>query len=124
MTEVSLNILAIAIEIGFPLVLLGIAAKYPSTKPKVASIIGAVSPLLVAYIATWITWLFSDRSSEASFGIHAMWVMSFFVYLMAFAIGVCLSFSQRPASIVWRFVSAAASSVAAIGIFLLVEAWI
>ena len=109
------------VELGVPVALAATAYYRPQLRRRLAPIGGSVLPFLVAYLATWVGWLSGDRSPESSFGVYAMWLMSFIPYLIALTIGAALGFARRPESLVWRFGAGAFLAPAVIGMLLLME---
>ena len=121
MSEDVLNFSAIAFELGVPAALLAAASLNQTIRPKVASVLGAISPYLFAYVATTVQWLLSDRSPESSFGFHAMWIMSFVPYVFGLIVGCVLAFWPKPDALIGRFLVSLAASVGLGGLVLLAE---
>lgn len=102
MTETSMNIGAIALELGLPVGLLVLVALRPEARPKAAVILGALLPALCLYCAMAASFLISRGKSDI-FAFYAMWVMTFAPYVALALGGFALSFLRRPRSIWARF---------------------
>jgi hypothetical protein len=98
MTETSMSLTAIAVELGLPMALLAIMVVRPATLPKAIVILGAVFPLLCFYAAATISHLLGWETS--SFAFYAMWAMTLFWYVVLAFVGLALSFLGWP-SVSW-----------------------
>lgn len=102
MTETSLNIGAIVLELGLPAGLLVLMILRPAARPRALVILGALFPALCLYGAIAASFLVSREKSDA-FAFYAMWVMTFAPYVALALGGVALSFLRWPRNYWARF---------------------
>jgi len=102
MTETTMNLGAVALELGLPAGLLMLMMIKPKMLPRVIVIFGAVFPALCPYVATTASYLLSRGRSDG-FAFHAMWVMTFAAYVAAALGGLATSFLRRPQNVWLRF---------------------
>lgn len=108
------NLLSFAAALFYfavPAALIGIAFRYPSVRPRVASVIGALTPILLYFIAFSIVYLFANLGPEDTWAFHAMWLMSFFAYVICVALGSVLAFIKWPAAVRERYAVAVISTL-------------
>ncbi|WP_233840424.1 hypothetical protein [Dyella sp. 2HG41-7] len=102
MTETTLTIGAIALELGIPVGLLIFMALRPRVRPRAIVILGALFPALCLYGAIAVSYLISREKSDI-FAFYAMWVMTFAPYLAVALGGLALSFLRSPTNYWARF---------------------
>lgn len=102
MTDITLTIGALALELGIPVGLLIFMALRPRVRPRAIVILGALFPALCLYGAIAISYLISRGKSDM-FAFYAMWVMTFAPYLAVALGGLALSFLRRPTNHWARF---------------------
>ena len=112
MTETSMNIGAIALELGLPVGLLVLAALKPAARPRVVVIVGALFPALCLYAAIAVSFLISRGKSDI-FAFYAMWIMTFAPYVAVALGGIALSFLRWPGNFWARFGMGVLSTTAA-----------
>jgi hypothetical protein len=102
MTETTLTIGAIALELGIPVGLLVFIALNPRVRPTAIVILGALFPALCLYGAIAVSYLISRGKSDI-FAYYAMWVMTFMPYLVVALGGLALSLLRMPLNYWARF---------------------
>ena len=123
MTETSLNIGAIAIELGLPVGLLVLMVLRPAVRPRAVVILGALFPVLCMYGAIAASFLVSQGKSGV-FAFYAMWVMTFAPYVAVALGGLALSFLRWPRNYWARFGLGVLSTPVAYFAFTLIAALI
>jgi hypothetical protein len=121
MTETSINVGAIALELGLPVGLLVLLVLRPAVRPRVAVILGAVFPALFLYGAIAVSYLISRGKSDI-FAFYAMWVMTFAPYVAIALGGFALSFLRSPRNNWARFGLGVLSAPAAYFAFVVIAA--
>lgn len=110
LTDTQLTIGAMLVEIGVPIAVSVTLFVAPKFRPFCYSILGSVTPLLFGYLSTIVsTWNIEDPAEKWAVG--AMWVMSFFPYVISLTVGVSLGLSSIPKHSVARFVLSAVVSI-------------
>jgi hypothetical protein len=120
--DISENVLtagAVVVELGLPIVLLGLNKRSHQAKAKAVVILGALAPLLVVYAVISVAHLISPRGKSDVFASFAIWVVSFPFYVASASIGVAVSFLKWPAGMRARFALGLASTPVAYGAILL-----
>lgn len=90
-------------ELGVPALLVTLCWVTPRCKRKGVVVLGALTPLLLAYAATACQYLASDRLPGLAFGFWAMWLMTFAPFVGCALLGIGLSFIPKPDSTVARY---------------------
>ena len=118
MSDDLLALGAVIFELGLPIII-GIACYMrPKVRKFLLPVLGAVTPLLIAYIYTVIGYYLVSRE-EYQYGFLVMWVMSFFAYCILVAIGIILGiFLKNKLNNYWRFFIGLASAPLIASIFL------
>jgi hypothetical protein len=86
MTEVTLNLLAIGIELGVPVLLLLGCMLAPDKRLIFSTALVATSPILLLYIFIAISHGISP--AQTNFAFDAMWLMSFAPYMFFLTLGL------------------------------------
>jgi hypothetical protein len=97
MTEHVLNLAAIALELGIPLLMLCAWCRLPQFRRIFSSVLLAVSPLLILYLFIGVSWL-RDPSKSNQFAFAAMWLMSFFPFAVLLAVGLIVGVARHRAA--------------------------
>lgn len=105
MSEEALIFGAVAFELGLPVLLVLLAVYVPSLRALSISVLGAITPLLVVYLALGVFHVMDPIDSDWAFS--AVWLMTFFAYLLLVAVGLFLGFWRKPRGLVARYVLAA-----------------
>jgi predicted permease len=102
MTEQQLHIGSVLFEIGLPAGLLLAWHRVPNARKRIAVVLGAITPLLAAYLYVTATHSFVETAQDA-WAFNAMWLMTFFPFLTCAIVGAALSLVSRPANLVARY---------------------
>ena len=94
MTEDLLNTSAIIFEVGLPIIISSICFMKPDFRKFLLPVLGALTPLLVAYLYSTAGYYFISRD-EYEYGFLVMWVMSFFIYCLLVMAGLVVGFTLR-----------------------------
>jgi hypothetical protein len=106
------------VELGVPLVLIATLFVAPRLRPFSYSVLGAVTPFLFAYVSVFTATAGSLNSVDKGL-VEAIWVMSFFAYLVALVVGVALGLTARPKHSTMRFATASIVSIGVVWLVLL-----
>jgi hypothetical protein len=104
--DISENVLtagAVVVELGLPIVLLGLTKRSHQAKAKAVVILGALTPVLIVYGVISVGYLIFPRDKSDIFAFYAIWVVSFAFYVASALVGVAISFFKRPAGMCARF---------------------
>ena len=88
-------------------------------KRVAASVIGAVTPLLMVFLSITAMHLLAGAEPEESWAFHAVWIMAFFGYVACLLLGAVLATLRRPEAI-WKRFGLAVCAALLFGLF----AWI
>jgi len=96
MSDSDLTYLAAIFELGLPIALAIVCAKMPTAQRVLTPVLGAISPILLAYLAVTASHMLA-ASADTEFAFGAMWVMSFLAYAALSVIGlvVGLTLNQK-----------------------------
>ncbi|OIO67127.1 MAG: hypothetical protein CO186_09230 [Zetaproteobacteria bacterium CG_4_9_14_3_um_filter_49_83] len=114
MNDAWLVALAATLEIGTPIGLTVGWFQMPGLRKRIVVILGAVTPLLMAYTYTTVKYVVLNQE-DAAWGFYAMWVMSFVPYLACMMIGLILGLLKRPNNQFIRYMIGFLASGAVVG---------
>lgn len=95
--------LAVAFELGAPVVLAVLAAWRPALRKWVVVVLGALTPLLLSFAVTGVRH-FALAQEEAGFAIWEMWLTSFLPYVGCLAFGAALGLLKVPTGLSARYI--------------------
>ena len=105
-----LTVAAASIEFGVPACLAVSCVRQPQFRQRTIVVLGATTPLLLAYIYITVSYLFAAKPGQDDlFAVHAVWIMSFAAFLASVALGAVVALSPRPTFLVSRFLVGLAS---------------
>jgi len=102
-SESYLTLGSAAFELGLPVAAVVLLAFVARIQKFAAVILGAVTPLLLAYVFVAGSYLFVPAKPSGMFPVSAVWVMSFGVYLALVAVGTMLAFIPKPSNLYARY---------------------
>lgn len=102
-SETYLTLGAAALELGVPVAAFIALAFAPRMRKFSVMLLGAVTPLLVVYLVVAGSYIFTTATPAGRFAFHAMWAMSFAVYLALVLMGTVLAFIPRPSNLYVRY---------------------
>ena len=117
-SEELMTLGAVSVELGAPIALAVLYWRRPQLRSKVVVVLGAVTPLLLAYIVILVGFLIDPQDPGNRFSFYAGPVMSFVAYLGCLALGIGMSFIPWPQHLALRYILGALA-VVALGTFLL-----
>lgn len=112
LSEAQMNFGAILFELGLPVVAITIALRWPACRTFVVAILGAVTPALVFYAAATIAYCLNPADKGHIIAFYAMWLMSFFAYVVLFLGGLIAAFIPKPSNPYLRFLTGLACGAA------------
>jgi len=102
-SETCLTVGAAAFELGVPVAAVIALAFAPGMRKFAALLLGAVTPLLVAYVLMAGSYFFETGEPSGRFPFSAVWMMSFVVYLALAIVGAVLAFIPMPSNLYVRY---------------------
>ena len=109
-SETYLSLEAAAFELGVPVAAVVAFAVAPRMRKFAVVLLGAVTPLLVAYAFMAASYFFAPAEPSSGFPFSAIWVMSFVVYLALALGGTALAFIPKPSNLYGRYFVGLASA--------------
>ncbi len=94
MSDGTINIIAIVLELGFPLVLIAVCYFKAGVRNRLAPLLGILTPVLMAYLYQIVGYHFINAEAF-SFGYYAVWVLTFPLYCVFVVVGFLLSITLR-----------------------------
>ncbi len=88
MTENTLNLVAMGIELGIPALLLLGCWLFPRVRVLFVITLVAISPVLLLYLAIAIS--HATHQAQVDFAFSAMWLMTFLPYMVLLTIGFAI----------------------------------
>ena len=107
--------IAMAIELGIPMLALVGVLRVKKAARIASSVLGATTPFLLLYLTYSVSYLFDDRVGWA---FHAMWLITLVPFLMVTILGVGMSFWSWPSSAFARYFVSLASVVVGLGVLI------
>lgn len=103
MTEMEMTWAAMLVELGIPvLIVIGLALR-PRYRRFLTVLLGAITPALLVYAWIAAAYVVGPASKTAIFAFHAVWVMSFAVYVAIVVFGSALACLPRPGKLYLRY---------------------
>jgi hypothetical protein len=102
-SETYLTVGAAAFELGMPVAAVIALAFAPRMRKFAALLLGAVTPLLLAYVLVAGSYFFATAEPSGRFPFSAVWMMSFVVYLALAIVGAVLAFIPKPSNLYVRY---------------------
>jgi hypothetical protein len=102
-SDLTLSVLAALFELGIPAALIVMFVRSPRSRRWAVVLLGGLLPWVCLYIYGYISHLVDPVHSN--FGFYAMWVMSFFLYVVSLLVCLALSLVPRPRHLLVRFVA-------------------
>jgi len=102
-SETYLGLGAAAFELGVPVAAVVALAFAPRMRKFAVVLLGAVTPLLIAYAFMAASYFFARAEPSGRFPFSAVWVMSFVVYLALALVGAALAFIPKPSNLYGRY---------------------
>ena len=102
-SETYLTLGAATFELGVPMAAIVAMVFAPRMRKFAAVLLGAVTPLLVAYAFLAGSYFFAPAEPPGTFPFSAAWVMSFIVYLAFALVGAVLAFIPKPSNLYGRY---------------------
>jgi hypothetical protein len=102
-SEAYLSLGAAAFEFGVPFAAAVTLAFAPRIRKFAVVLLGAVTPLLIAYAFMAGSYFFAPAEPSGRFPFSAVWVMSFVVYLALALVGTALAFIPKPSNLYGRY---------------------
>lgn len=90
----TLNIIAIGVELGLPLMLLILCYFKKSARNFFWPLFGALTPAVAAYLFLVVGYHFIDPD-EYSYSYFVVWIMSFPIYCVLILVGIIISLVLR-----------------------------
>ena len=102
MTDVSLTIAAMLVELGLPGALLWAYVRLPRFRKRAVVVLGALVPFLAGYLYLALSQLFSS-AQDSGWAFGAVWIMTFAMYMAALLLGTAMSLIPSPEHLFGRF---------------------
>ena len=102
-SETYLTLGAVTFELGVPLAAAVALAFAPRIRKFAVVVLGAVTPLLLAYAFITASYFFVHVEPSSRVPFSAIWVMSFVVYLALALMGTVLAFIPKPSNLYGRY---------------------
>jgi hypothetical protein len=103
MSDDTLTIGAAALELGVPFAAALLFWRDPPLRPRIAVILGALTPLLLLYFMLTLGYLIGPPSQGSRWSFGAVWLMSFVPHVASLLLGLALSMLPRPRASHLRF---------------------
>jgi purine-cytosine permease-like protein len=120
-SETYLTLGSATFEIGVPLAAAVASAFAPRIRKFAVVLLGALTPLLVAYALMAASYFFAPAEPSGRFPFSVVWVMSFAVYLALVLVGTALAFIPKPSNLYGRYLVGFLSSPICYALFTLVS---
>jgi hypothetical protein len=118
MSDETLTIAAVVIELGVPLVALFLYWRLPAYRPKLIVVLAGLTPALVFYVAVTVAYVANPTEPNNRFAFFAGWFMTLAAYMAVLVVGIALSFLPKPSHLFARYLLGLLPSIAA-AVFLL-----
>jgi hypothetical protein len=105
-------------ELGTPAVLAFIFWLRPNARPRLAVILGALTPPTIWYVLGILAYISDPKDPGLQFVRTTGWLHTFPEYLISLLVGGALSRLQRPQSIRWRYAIGLVSAPAIVAILI------
>ncbi|EIL96478.1 hypothetical protein RHOFW104T7_00260 [Rhodanobacter thiooxydans] len=102
-SETYLTLGAVTFELGVPLAAIVVVAFVPRIRKFAVVLLGAVTPLLLAYAFIAASYFSAPAEPSGRFPFSAVWVMSFVVYLALVLAGTALALIPKPSNLYGRY---------------------
>jgi len=102
-SETYLSLGAGAFELSVPIAAVVALAFAPRMRKFAVVLLGAVTPLFLAYAFMAASYFFAPAETSGRFYFSALWIMSFVVYLALALMGAALAFIPKPSNLYGRY---------------------
>ena len=103
MDESALTIGAAIFELALPVVVGAIFWRRPTSRSRLAVVLGALTVPTVWYVAVTVAYAIYPNDRDTQFAFHAGWLMTLMAYVAAMITGLALSFLRHPVNYWARF---------------------